>query len=220
MRGFFDDVELEPVQPRRDAELTLGFGTLLAIFFGLVLLCGLCFGLGYEVGRSNSGPTAILPSGTPAKPSLQSAALPKPNATAQSYSASQAQAGGDAASIATQGFGSPSGSGSYPAAQPQTNEVQGKPALPYAASASPAQQAVHPALPSGPLVVQIAAVANPEDGDVLVNALKKRGYAVNARREPTDNLIHVSIGPFGSREEANRWRQKLLNDGYNAIVMQ
>jgi cell division septation protein DedD len=67
-------------------------------------------------------------------------------------------------------------------------------------------------------VVQIAAVANSEDADVLVNALRKRGYAVTARRDPTDNLIHVRIGPFGTRNIADQWRQKLLNDGYNAIV--
>ena len=67
-------------------------------------------------------------------------------------------------------------------------------------------------------MVQIAAVSHPEDSDVLVSALRKRGYAVTARREPADNLIHVRIGPFTSRDEANRWRQKLMNDGYNAIV--
>jgi cell division septation protein DedD len=79
---------------------------------------------------------------------------------------------------------------------------------------------VHPALAQAvQLMVQIAAVANPEDGEVLVNALRRRGYAVVARHDPEDNLIHVRIGPFNSREDANHWRQKLLNDGYNAMVM-
>jgi hypothetical protein len=46
MRGFLDDDDFEPTpQPKRDTELTLGFATLLGIFFGLVILCGLCFGL-------------------------------------------------------------------------------------------------------------------------------------------------------------------------------
>jgi cell division septation protein DedD len=67
-------------------------------------------------------------------------------------------------------------------------------------------------------MVQIAAVSNPQDAEVLVNALRKRGYSVTVRREFTDNLIHVRIGPFNSRGEANQWRQKLLNDGYNAII--
>ncbi len=33
-----------------------------------------------------------------------------------------------------------------------------------------------------------------------------------------DNLIHVQTGPFVNRNDANAMRQKLLNDGYNAIV--
>jgi DedD protein len=78
---------------------------------------------------------------------------------------------------------------------------------------------VEPAIaPAGLPMVQIAAVSQPEDAEVLVNALRKRGYAVVARREAADNLIHVRIGPFASRDEANRWRQRLLNDGYNAIL--
>jgi cell division septation protein DedD len=67
-------------------------------------------------------------------------------------------------------------------------------------------------------MVQIAAVSHKEDADVLVGALANRGYAVSARRQPGDSLIHVCIGPFNDREEANRWRIKLLNDGYNAMI--
>jgi cell division septation protein DedD len=51
-----------------------------------------------------------------------------------------------------------------------------------------------------------------------MSALRRRGYAVAARREPLDGLIHVRIGPFKTRDEAETWRQKLLSDGYNAIV--
>jgi cell division septation protein DedD len=67
-------------------------------------------------------------------------------------------------------------------------------------------------------MVQIAAVSHQEDADVLVAALRKHGYTVTMSREPADNLIHVRIGPFTSRGEANTARQKLLNDGYNAVV--
>ena len=69
-------------------------------------------------------------------------------------------------------------------------------------------------------MVQIAAVSNPEDAQVLADALRKHGYAVVARRDPTDNLIHVRIGPFATLAEANSWKMKLLGDGYNAIVQQ
>jgi cell division septation protein DedD len=67
-------------------------------------------------------------------------------------------------------------------------------------------------------MVQIAAVSHQEDAEVLAGALRKRGYAVSTRRDSLDNLIHVRIGPFNNRDEANRWRLKLLNDGYNAMI--
>jgi len=31
-------------------------------------------------------------------------------------------------------------------------------------------------------------------------------------------LMHVAVGPFAARADAAAMRQKLLNDGYNAIV--
>jgi cell division septation protein DedD len=43
---------------------------------------------------------------------------------------------------------------------------------------------------------------------------------VGAHREPLDGLIHVKIGPFKTVAEADTWRQKLMNDGYNAEVQQ
>jgi cell division septation protein DedD len=67
-------------------------------------------------------------------------------------------------------------------------------------------------------MVQIAAVSHPEDADVLVSALRKNGYAVAVHRDLSDSLIHVQVGPFASHSDALIMRQKLLNDGYNAIV--
>lgn len=74
------------------------------------------------------------------------------------------------------------------------------------------------AVPQGTIVVQIAAVSHSEDADVLMNALRRRGYAVTARRNLADNLIHVQVGPFANRNDAVATRNRLLNDGYNAIV--
>jgi cell division septation protein DedD len=78
---------------------------------------------------------------------------------------------------------------------------------------------VHPALP-GPnaLMVQVAAVSHQEDASVLVGALRNRGYVASAQRDPSDELIHVRIGPFTNRDDANRTARKLLDDGYNAMV--
>ena len=231
MRGAFDDDRLEPAKSRRDAEFTLGSGALLGLFLGLVLLCGLCFGLGYKVGH-HSAPepsAASLQAGAGAQaPTLAAASRPKPSAIAPIYAAPPSahaavnlptSSDANTNPVAGSQTSYPSASGSVPS-QPQV-----KPALPpQVESPQPAMRpggglTVEPAIaPAGQPMVQIAAVSQPEDAEVLVNALRKRGYAVSARREAADHLIHVRIGPFASRDEANRWRQRLLNDGYNAIV--
>jgi DedD protein len=82
---------------------------------------------------------------------------------------------------------------------------------------------VRPAFPQtstqpGTWMVQIAAVSHPGDAEVLVSALRRRGYAVAVYRDPVDTLMHVQVGPFSTRNDATAMRQKLLNDGYNAIV--
>ena len=67
-------------------------------------------------------------------------------------------------------------------------------------------------------MVQIAAVANPEDAERADERAAQARLFGDGEREPADGLIHVRIGPFNSRDEANRWRDKLLGDGYNAMV--
>jgi DedD protein len=67
-------------------------------------------------------------------------------------------------------------------------------------------------------MVQIAAISRQEDADVLVAALKRHGYNAVVRNDPKDNLLHVQIGPFATRDEARAMRAKLMADGYNAIL--
>jgi cell division septation protein DedD len=67
-------------------------------------------------------------------------------------------------------------------------------------------------------MVQIAAVTHADDANVLVNALRKRGFDATAQRMPSDGLVHVRIGPFATHDEANRMCTRLLNGGYNAMV--
>jgi cell division septation protein DedD len=67
-------------------------------------------------------------------------------------------------------------------------------------------------------MVQVAAVSHPEDADLLVNTLKRVHYDVAVHHEPQDKLLHVQIGPFTNRKDADAMRQRLLGDGFNAIV--
>ena len=51
-----------------DTEITLGTGKMLALFFGLVALCAVFFGMGFSLGK-NSGKTNVdLQGGTSGSP--------------------------------------------------------------------------------------------------------------------------------------------------------
>jgi cell division septation protein DedD len=229
---------------------------LLAIFFGLVLICGLCFGLGYTVGHHNSPPpVAAAQPVDSAQPMPQaSGAAPKPSANKQSGTSGAAQStapdagDGQAGDPATSAPADTQPAASSRSSQPVTGAsagtsanvssqtalaqappgpvtpVQVRPVAPAVTNPQPVtgfapNSRVQPALPqTAAYMVQIAAVSHTEDAAVLVNALRKRGYTVTAQRKPEDGMIHVWIGPFSTRDEANRWKVKLLDDGYNAVV--
>ena len=276
MRGVFDEREAEQSwrrrgrdkrdredgdEGKRDREVTLGSFTLLAIFLGLVMLCGLSFGLGYVVGRREPAatPTVLEPTpiagqgdGAKGKPSggsgsgggaASEGAGAQGGAEAGQQGVGQRQ-GGDAADAGAAAAAPEGSKGTQQAVSsvgpggPGTGQV--KPALPTASEVSKTQQTqakavaqtqgktVQPALESTAtrvptaaspaLMVQVATLAHQDDADVLVEALKRRGYAVGAHRDAADGMVHVRVGPFASRDVANQWRQKLQNDGYNAQV--
>src|SRR5579875_4102269 len=52
--------------PQRDRELTLSTGAILAIFLGLVLVCAVFFGFGYNMGRKATTAAAASLPATPA----------------------------------------------------------------------------------------------------------------------------------------------------------
>ncbi|MGO8757052.1 MAG: SPOR domain-containing protein [Terracidiphilus sp.] len=233
MRDYFDEEEPRRADRGRDTEVTLGAGAVIGIVLALLVLCGLCFGIGYAVGRhGGAAPAAGAQTAAPDQEPLQAnGTIPKPSAAAGAP-VPQPAPGSDGTTPATTDSGAnpPTASQSQPGSGQSASpagaaEPQVKQALPAEQNASqPAAGAVtpgvRPAMPAGavPLMVQIAAVSHQEDADVLVGALRKRGYAVTTQREPADALIHVRIGPFASRDDANRMCRKLLDDGYNAVV--
>ena len=230
MRGSFDDNELElelrkrelllrakdsRYAVREDTEVTLGPLLLTGLILGLVLLCGICFGLGYVVGHR--APQAALATTTPPPTGAQAAlpvesAHPKPSATSPVAPAPQSADAGPTTPN-TDTTAPEAGEATSSSVEP-INQPEVRPALP-----APTTSLGGTVMRSGSApMVQIAAVAHQEDADVLVSALRKRGYAVSVSHDAADSLLHVRLGPFANIGEANKWRQKLLSDGYNAIL--
>lgn len=198
-----------------DADLHLGMGSLIGIFFGLALVCGVFFGFGYMMGHRPSGPyvsseplyVAPKPAAAAPKPSAQFPAQPEevarvivPAVTATDSPASDGiTAAQNAAAI----------SAAPPTPQLGSND---RPAPPSTSVSAPAAGS------AGNLMVQIAAVRNRSDAEALAAALRKNGFNPTIRTETQDKFLHVQIGPFESRELAKQMRQKLSSAGYNAFI--
>ena len=216
----------------QDTEITLGTGKLLGLFFGLVAVCGLFFGLGFMLGKSsapnanaslvNEGlPTGVLTGSTtkpssarPAEAKAQQGDCPQgqnctPTPEMSFYKTDEAAGEAKSAPAAT------------PVTQTTTAAVQSdtKPELKPASDtkAAPAPEIGKSLTPGTGYMVQIAAVSKQQDAEALVGALRKKAYPVFITN-PGDTLFHVQIGPFADVKEAEAMRTKLQGDGYNPIL--
>jgi DedD protein len=209
-------------------ELSLSPSTLLGIFFLLAIICAVFFGFGYSMGHrsATASPTSAENNGaTPLKVSVD--AKPSPALANQADDLTPADAAAAESSQPEKAESTPPVRDTPTLARPAhleravaTPNPQLKPAVAVKAPAAPTATVPtsRPAVAGAPALVQIAAVSHQEDADILVNALKRRGYTVAVRHEPQDKLLHVQLGPFPTRKDADVMKQRLSADGYNAIV--
>jgi cell division septation protein DedD len=193
----------------KDTEITLGTGKMLALFFALVALCGVFFGVGFSLGKrtARSANTELSPAGPGAGSALRPPAA-KPSSTS-----------------------SASGMTFYKAVEQKDTDTRLAPApvagegkaAGDAAPKSPVDDKSNPPGAENPppisgYYVQVAAVSKQEDAESLVDALKKKQYPAFGASVAGDNLFHVQVGPFSDIKEAEAMRVKLVSDGYNPIL--
>jgi rare lipoprotein A len=99
---------------------------------------------------------------------------------------------------------------------------------------SPAKAAKQP-VPGGPataaagvgptgagFTVQITASRTKQDAEALLKVLKGRGYQVflvaPGNAHANDNLYRVQVGPFASRDDAEKARTKLIQEGFKPFI--
>ena len=212
MNSLLNDDEDE--QDHNDRELTLSTGTILGIFFALVLLCGAFFGFGYKMGNHKTIP--IAQAATVANP-------PAPTTDFDSFKPAAGSPEGSADAPVTKA--APSSATEMPSASSLANGTKSAMAAPvvHESPATIAHTSPPAAMESAPgaaggFVVQIAAVSHQGDAELLVNALRAKGYPVSAHTEPQDKFFHVQAGPYSNRSDADMAKQKLVADGYQPIV--
>jgi len=188
-------------------EITLGTGRMLALFFGLVLICAVFFAIGFSLGKKTA---SVGAANVPAISTETPSAIVRPSAAKNTQPVSPA---GDLSFYKTVGEKN-ADTGLTP------QDSQPPPAAPPSADAPKADTgAPLPTPTTGSYYVQVAAVSRQEDADALVEALKKKQYpAFAANNSTTDEFYHVQIGPYTDLKEAEAMRARLISDGYNPIV--
>lgn len=236
----------DELEQQSHLDVTLTNTTLLAMFFGLVIVCGVFFGFGYSLGghkavaqvpvKEFTSPRPIpQPTPQPSSPSSSQAAPVSTKAAAMPRSTIEPASPKPSAGVATSTSGSQptQSAASLPAviapakstsAATTTNRSDVSAAAktkPVSSANAPSAAALSPADAAAPgktYMVQVAALAHPGDADILCNALRRKGYNVIMASSKQDKLLHVQVGPFASMDAARTMRDKLTSDGYSPIL--
>jgi DedD protein len=190
---------------RANRELTLSTGMILGIFLVLVLLCGAFFGFGYKMGSHTGAPAVAAANPESPQPTGGTFSGFKPAAGSPA-----GESGGSSAAPAADADGD---SGEAPA-----GAAESRSAVPAAHSPAPVVTTPEPAVAAGNFIVQVAAVSHEEDAQLLVNALRAKGYPVSAHTEPQDKFFHIQVGPYNNAQDATAAKQRLVADGYQPII--
>jgi cell division septation protein DedD len=212
---------------------------LLAAFFAVVVLCAVFFSLGFLLGHqgrsaesglateqvpatSSDAPPAVNPRDQQA-PSDASAAAAASAATPAAGSTGQGKAA-DAPSASSSPAESSSAESPAPAASPRQQPAIGQVTRPASARPVAVQTpaGVPPEkLPPGSLV-QVAALGNEQDANNLMTVLQSRGYPAliltPQQAHANDSLFRVAAGPYKTRAETEKARNKLSADGFKPFI--
>lgn len=232
-------------QAGSDREISLGTTTVLGIFLGLALVCALFFGFGYSMGRrSVPSPLANVNTGI-SSPMPENRLTPGslPGQAAGSYipPVEHARDGAEGTPDAASGARAPGGQHTKPPAAnaATTTDLGASPSVESVereqvtrAVEEAARPGAHPSPAASPTpgattasaignsFVQVTAISptHRADADMLVSSLRHKGYAAAIRTGSSDDLLHVQLGPFAARKDAEAMRQRLSIDGYNSIL--
>jgi cell division septation protein DedD len=170
---------------------------MLALFFGLVLLCAVFFGMGFSMGRNSlaasPGDSALTPAVAAPRPATKPTSSSLPAASSEKPGQSNSSAAVDHSESDAK------------TADGAASETSGPP--------DPSSVA-----PGTGYYVQVAAVSKQEDAGSLIEALKKKQYPAFSASSTSDKLFHVQVGPFSDIKQAEAVRANLFHDGYNPIL--
>lgn len=224
---------VERSEPRRD-EKGLSARHLVSVFLLVVAVCAFFFSLGFLVGYNERPSRAASTIEHVTPPPVIPETVNPPHATSQPAAKAPAGTSTSAAAPAA----TSSGALLEPAQKPESRATSATAARPEPAPAptSPKSGPAAQAVPQSPspsagssgevgtgVTIQVAAVRAKKDAEGLVEILKKRGYPVflvtPEYAHANDNLFRVHVGPFSSRDDAEKVRAKLSQEGFKDLFI-
>jgi cell division septation protein DedD len=198
---------------------------LILIFLAGVAVCGVFFSLGFLVGFNERLSHSAPPAEVVTAPSVIPPAVnpPAENVTPTPQGPSAPLNPSPDASL------NPPASGETHPAEPGAKKSDAT--SPSPPPEAPADAKAKPETPPPPLAagevgegvtLQVAALRTKPDAENLVAILKGRGYPVfmvtPEYAHADDNLFRVQVGPFRTREDAEKVRAKLGQEGFKPFI--
>jgi DedD protein len=193
---------------------------LILFFFAGVAVCAVFFALGFLVGYNERAPTVAADTERVTPPSDIPPTVNPPMGSAKpaTKSAATGSSGKAEEPLSEEVISSPPGRGqAAPARGPRAASTTGA-----ANTESSGAAAESRAGRQGGLAVQVVASSSRQDAATLVGVLKGRGYSAFLLTpgdvRSGDKLFRVEVGPFSSRAEAEKVRQKLASEGFKPFL--
>ena len=203
---------------------------LILVFLGGVAVCAVFFSLGFLVGYNERSarmapvtervatpatipPTVNTPLQTaPVKSGAATPSTPSVSPRTPTQTSAPAPPPKEHKPVKAPGSASPATAPQHPPAEAEKQHGPGAPATP---STGAGQVGVG-------YTVQIAASSTKRDAEALVKILEGRGYPVflvtPEYAHANDNLYRVQVGPFTSRDDAEKVRAKLTKEGFRPFI--
>lgn len=201
-----------------EKELILGNKQLISLFFVVVALCGVCFAMGYIIGRNSSKPAVAADA--PQQPQAAAPARsqdpepPRETGEASPDSSAASPAAQDTSQVADNSAPAAASGGA-----PVSDPVMTRPGrdVPEAARAAEPEPAATPQTGGGSYL-QVGAVSK-VDAENLVTTLKEEKLPALMVESPKKGLYRVLVGPYRQTADVAEAKARLKTLGFdNAFV--
>ena len=196
---------------------------LVALFLGVVLLCGVFFTLGYVMGHNQYGgpvhaadvlekasPASREPTKTPDRETASSPAAAPTNSEWDFYSKKTSNQLEPASPVAAEA--------PAPVATAPHESAPAVPANNNARAVPASARFQAPRLVKGSIVLQVAALRHQSDALAMADALQQKNFPAFVVAPNGDAFYHVQVGPYPSQHAAESARAQLDHAGFKAII--